>query len=113
MAFDRTQYPADWEAIRKRVGERSGWRCEGSPLYPRCRAEQGKPHPITGSKVVLTVAHYPDSDKRIGDLSGLKHWCQRCHLGMDRPHHLAKQKRNREAKRLAVQPRLPLEETKR
>lgn len=109
MAFDKKRYPHDWDKIRQKVGERSGWRCEGTPQYPHCRAQHGKPHPETGSKVVLTVAHYPDPDTRIGDLAGLLHLCQRCHLALDRPHHLAVQKKNREARRLKVQPRLPLE----
>lgn len=110
LAFRRADYPSDWEAIRERVGERSGWRCEGSPLYPQCRAEHGKSHPVTGSKVVLTVAHYPDSDKRIGDLAGLKHWCNRCHLAMDRPHHLRVQAENRLKRRYGEQPPLPFDQ---
>jgi hypothetical protein len=55
------------------VRKRSGNRCEGSPLYPDCRAVNGQPHPVTGSRVVLTTAHWPDPDKRISDLSGLLH----------------------------------------
>lgn len=110
MAFDRKRYPKDWEAIRERVRQRSGNRCEGCHLYPDCRAQNGKPHPVTGSRVVLTVAHWPDPDTRIGDLAGLLHLCQRCHLAIDRPHHLAVQRRNRELKRRRVQPVLFEEE---
>lgn len=79
-------------------------------MYPQCRAENGKPHPRTGSKVVLTISHHPDPDPRNCDPANLAARCQACHLAIDRPYHLAVQKRNREAKRLAVQPRLPLEE---
>ena len=33
--------------------------CEGSPFYPLCRAENHRPHPVTGSFVILTVAIAP------------------------------------------------------
>jgi hypothetical protein len=108
--FKKERYPRDWRIIRQRILERAGNRCEGSPIYPSCRARNGKPHPVTGSKVVLTISHYPDPDPRNCDPSNLAARCARCHLAIDRPHHLAVQKRNREAKRLAVQPRLPLVE---
>jgi hypothetical protein len=62
---------------------RAGNRCEGSPVYPECRAENGKPHPITGSKVVLTIAHYPDHTPENCDPGNLHAWCQRCHLTTD------------------------------
>ena len=56
-AENRARYPRDWKAIVSRIRDRSGNRCEGSPAYPDCRADNGEPHPITGSRVVLTVAH--------------------------------------------------------
>lgn len=67
----------------------AGWRCEW------CHAEQGKPHPRTGSKVVLTVAHIENmapEDVRPQNLAAL---CQSCHLGHDRKHHLSVQATNR------------------
>lgn len=67
-----------WQDIRKWVFLRSGGMCEGSPLYPECRAENGMPHPVTGSKVVLTVAHI-NHDVSKNSPDDLKHWCQRCH----------------------------------
>jgi hypothetical protein len=54
---NRGRYPADWRAIVAQVRARSGDRCEGSPLWPDCRAANGQPHPETGSRVVLTTAH--------------------------------------------------------
>lgn len=51
----------------------AGWHCEW------CPARQGQPHPITGSKVVLTVAHILNDapeDVRPQNLAAL---CQRCH----------------------------------
>jgi hypothetical protein len=46
----------EWKAFRASLLERAGNRCEGTPMHPDCRAENGKPHPVTGSKVVLTIA---------------------------------------------------------
>ena len=54
---NKARYPKDWKAISLAVREAAGNRCEGSPDYPDCRAENRKPHPDTGSMVVLTVAH--------------------------------------------------------
>ena len=78
----RALYPDNWKAVSLEVRKRAGWRCEGSPAYPECRAENGQPHPVTGSKVVLTVAHL-DHDPANGDRSNLKAWCQRCHNTYD------------------------------
>ena len=63
---------------RAPVLERAGGRCEGTPQRPRCRAENGKPHPETGSIVVLTVAHM---DQGVVDHSpaNLRALCQLCH----------------------------------
>lgn len=45
-------YPKNWPAISKRIRfERAGNRCEA------CGAENYQPHPETGSRVVLTIAH--------------------------------------------------------
>ena len=100
MSMDRKKYPPDWEAISLRIRTRAGWRCEGSPAYPDCRAEQGQPHPVTGSKVVLTVAHYPDHNPANCDDSNLHANCQRCHLAMDRDHHALNAARTRRRKRI-------------
>ncbi len=54
---NKDRYPKDWDEISKRVRERAGNRCEGTPEFPNCRAVNYKPHPETGSRVVLTVAH--------------------------------------------------------
>ena len=83
---NRARYPKDWKAIVERVRERSGDRCEGSPRWPDCRAENGQPHPETGSKVVLTTAHLDHTPENC-ELENLRHWCQRCHLVYDIPHH--------------------------
>ena len=81
---NRERYPKDWPEISRRVRDEAGNRCEGSPAFPDCRAENGKPHPETGSNVVLTVAHLdhqPENCKR----ENLRAWCQRCHNVYDAP----------------------------
>lgn len=80
------RYPASWRAISGRIRERAGNRCEGSPDYPDCRAANGEPHPETGSRVVLTVAHLDHTPENCSD-DNLKAMCQRCHLHYDRHHH--------------------------
>jgi 5-methylcytosine-specific restriction endonuclease McrA len=83
----RALYPKNWKAISLAIRERAGWQCEGSPgVYPECRAVNAKPHPVTGSKVVLTVAHL-DHDETSADPANLRAMCQRCHLTYDRHHH--------------------------
>ena len=86
-------YPPNWKQISLHVRkERAGDKCEW------CGAENGRPHPITGSKVVLTVAHL-DHDPRNNDPSNLAALCQRDHLRYDAEHH----KKTREATRRAAQ----------
>lgn len=89
---NRARYPKDWPAISLEVRRRAGGRCEGSPAYPDCRAENGEEHPVTGSIVVLTVAHLnhvPEDCGEPGDRLNLKAWCQRCHNTYDQPKRLA------------------------
>lgn len=86
VPIDYKLYPKDWKYISADVVKRAGNRCEGSPAYPDCRAENGKPHPITESRVVLTVAHL-DHDIGNNKWDNLKAWCQRCHLTYDSKHH--------------------------
>lgn len=88
------RYPADWPAIVERVRQRSGNACEGSPQYPDCRAPNRAQHPVTGSRVVLTVAHLDHTPEHC-DLGNLRHWCQRCHLAYDLQHHIETRARTR------------------
>jgi hypothetical protein len=83
---NRKRYPANWREIVEDVRERSGDACEGSPAFPDCRAPNGQPHPVTGSRVVLTTGHLDHTPENC-DLSNLRHWCQRCHLVYDAKHH--------------------------
>jgi len=81
---NRSRYPKDWRDISLRIRGEAGWRCEGSPAYPDCRAVGGELHPVTGSLVVLTVAHL-DHQPENCDRANLKAWCQRCHNTYDMP----------------------------
>lgn len=82
MPIDPSKYPSNWRDIRATILGRAGNRCEGSPAYPDCRAANHQPHPVTGSRVVLTVGHvnHDTSDNRP---ENLRAWCQRCHLKHD------------------------------
>jgi len=95
MPMKRELYPDNWEEISHRIRfERAGNRCEW------CGAANGFPSPVTGSKVVLTVAHLgiakPDGtpgdkeDKQDCREENLAALCQRCHLNYDRPEILVK-----------------------
>jgi hypothetical protein len=83
---NRARYPKNWGHIRDSILIRADYRCEGSPLYPDCRARNGAEHPVTGSKVVLTIAHLDHVPENCDD-SNLRAWCQRCHLAYDHDHH--------------------------
>lgn len=79
-AEDRARYPAEWPLISLWVRVCAGWRCEW------CPAVQGEPHPVTGSRVVLTVAHLNHTPEDVTP-NNLRALCQKCHLGYDKAHH--------------------------
>lgn len=100
---NKDRYPKDWKAISERIRfKRARGRCEctgecgedhtaerGNPVYgrppnPRCTAFNYDEHPITGSKVILTVAHLNHEIEDCSD-KNLKAMCQRCHNKMDAP----------------------------
>lgn len=91
---NRSRYPKTWASVvRPAILTRADDRCEGSPAYPNCRADNGAPHPVTGSKVVLTIAHLDHTPENC-EPSNLRAWCQRCHLTYDAPHHAEQRRRN-------------------
>lgn len=79
---NRSRYPKDWRKISEARREAAEHKCEGSPTYPDCRAKNGHPHPVTGSRVVLTVAHL-DHQPENCEPDNLRAWCQRCHNTYD------------------------------
>lgn len=94
MPFHKELYPKNWKEISLRVRERAGNRCEW------CGAENYQPHPVTRSKVVLTVAHLDHDPQNCAD-ENLKALCQRCHLHYDRDHHARNAAETRRKKKLA------------
>jgi hypothetical protein len=79
MPCDYSKYPPDWKERRARILKRAGNRCE------QCGAMNHEPHPVTGSRVVLTVAHL-DHDPENWEVADerLKALCQKDHLSYDR-----------------------------
>lgn len=78
MPINYKDYHPKWKLISKLIRfNRANNRCEW------CGAENKQPHPITGSKVVLTVAHI-DRDRNNNKFHNLAALCQRCHLNHDR-----------------------------
>lgn len=87
----RARYPADW-ALRSRFVRfiRARNRCEW------CGAANGRPHPVTGSKVVLTTAHVFDHRPEASSLLNLAALCQKCHNGHDAAERQAGRRRRAE-----------------
>lgn len=108
---NRHRYPKDWPAISQRIRfERAAGRCEcegecGHDHGGRCEAVHGEPHPVTGSKVVLTTAHLNHTPEDCRD-EVLRAMCQRCHLSHDREHHAANRSRRAAEKREAERQRV-------
>ncbi|MDO9463801.1 MAG: hypothetical protein Q7J67_00630 [bacterium] len=71
---NKKRYPKDW-ILRSRFIRfyRAKNKCEW------CGAENYKPHPITGSRVILTTAHIYDHRPEICNFFNLAALCQRCH----------------------------------
>lgn len=100
MPIDYKDYHPKWSLISRLIRfKRAENRCEW------CKAENYKPHPVTGSKVVLTVAHI-DHDKKNNRFDNLAALCQRCHLKHDLPHHINNRKYGRNWKK--NQTKLPI-----
>ena len=85
---NKKRYPRDWKIRSKFVRfYRAKNRCEW------CGAENYKPHPITGSKVILTTAHVFDHRPEACSLLNLAALCQRCHNRHDAPIRRAERQR--------------------
>jgi hypothetical protein len=85
---DYSKYPADWKEIRARILTRAQHCCEF------CGAANYKPHPRTGKRVVLTVAHL-DHDLTHNEDENLRALCQPCHLAYDAEHHAETRRKKR------------------
>lgn len=110
---NRQRYPADWPAISVRIrNERASGRCEcdgecRTGHKGRCEALNGESQPVTGSVVVLTVAHLDHTPEHCDD-ANLKAMCQRCHLAYDAGHHAASRAQFRARALAAQMDQLPL-----
>lgn len=87
---NRARYPRTWKAMVAAARERSGDRCEcdgkcGLDHGGRCDAVNGQPHPSTGSKVVLTLAHEHGVPLEETGIERMFHACQQCHNRYDAP----------------------------
>jgi len=79
MPVDYKLYPEDWKTrIRPDILERAHHHCEF------CGVANYWPHPETGSRVVLTIAHL-DQDITHNDYKNLAALCQCCHNRHDAP----------------------------
>jgi len=101
MPIDRSRYPPNWDEISRAVRAAAGNRCQW------CGAANQQPHPVTRSRVVLTVAHLDDNpmNNRPENLAAL---CQRCHLAYDAPLHAKHARETWRRKRLARRGQLAL-----
>jgi hypothetical protein len=94
MPINYKEYHPKWSLISKLIRfKRAKNKCEW------CGAENMQPHPITGSRVVLTVAHI-DQDKTNNRFNNLAALCQKCHLGHDLKQHIFNRKYGRKTKYL-------------
>lgn len=84
---NRGRYPKDWK-LRSRFVRfiRARGLCEW------CGAEHGKPHPVTGSMVILTTAHVFDDRPEAASLLNLAALCQKCHNAHDMKDRSARRK---------------------
>jgi hypothetical protein len=100
---NRARYPKSWKAMVTLARERSGNRCECDGKCGqrheggRCTALNGEPHPDTGSKVVLTLAHEHGVPLEETSIERMFHACQRCHNRYDAPMRAAGIKKRKRA----------------
>lgn len=118
---NRALYPADWQAIRERILERDGRRCQFCGVEHRAigwRDDKGAFHVVAldGNRqrlaeeqftrgdlvrlilIVLTIAHLHDMDPRNCADDNLAALCQRCHNRHDLAYRQANARRTRAAK---------------
>lgn len=95
---NKALYPPrqEWQRIRARILARARQACE------RCGVLNHTMHPVTGARVVLTIAHYPDPNPANCDDSNLLALCQKCHNTLDATMRARHAKRTRSSKKAAV-----------
>jgi len=93
MPIDYKEYHPKWSLISRLIRFRRAKNC-----CEWCGVRNHQPHPKTGSKVVLTVAHI-NHDKTYNRFHNLAALCQRCHLNHDLKHHIYNRKYGRHWKK--------------
>ena len=91
---NKKRYPTNWEDIRAQILDRANHCCK------QCGAKNHQPHPLTGSHVVLTIAHLHDHRPENCDPGNLAALCQKCHNTLDAPMravHARETRRNKKA----------------
>lgn len=84
--------PKNWKDISFEVKQKAGWKCQC------CGAAHEEPHPITGSKVILTT-HHIDFNPENNEPENLLACCQRCHNSLDREHRKETRRRTKDLER--------------
>jgi len=88
---NRARYPKTWKQMVEAARERGGNRCECRGQCGeeheggRCNVGNGELHPVTKSKVVLTLAHEHGVPLEEESIERMFHACQRCHNRYDAP----------------------------
>lgn len=120
------RYPADWPAIRARIQQRAGNKCEqcgvkngalggrafgkfheALPLgekmlrleWPKAGTYwwcKGVDQKLRIIRIVCTTAHLDHTPENCSD-DNLRFWCQRCHLAYDHEHHQQSARQTRRA----------------
>ncbi len=93
---NKKRYPKNWKEIRAAILKRANNCCENQ----ECLAKNGEPHPVTGSIVVLTVAHLDHTPENCA-FDNLRAWCQKDHNKYDAKHRAANAKITREKRRMS------------
>ncbi len=88
---NRARYPKTWREMVAKAAERSGGRCECIGQCGlvhaggRCAAINGELHQVTGSRVILTLAHEHGVPLEETSIERMFHACQQCHNRYDAP----------------------------
>ena len=97
MPINYKDYPPNWKKISAFIRfVRANNKCE------QCGAENYKPNPVTGSKVVLTVAHIYDSNPYNCNGDNLKALCQLCHNRLDAKYRASNRKKNKQSSQMSL-----------
>lgn len=85
---NRDRYPKNWKQIRQSILERAKHLCEV------CGVANYDAHPVTGSMVILTIAHLDHTPEHC-EPENLKAMCQKCHNSYDIRHRIETRKTKR------------------